>query len=229
MKKKILILSLAVIMIAAASSTLTLSYFTDSASVVNGFTVGNVDVELFRYHSEVTSQTYDKQMASNLNTGYEEWLGLSSNILQAGKHISMKPYVLNTGNVDAYVRMRIYFPLELFDDEYFDYSYGGSSKLPDEEPGDSEFIRQFANVTMDGKRYKRITFTRREALHPGYKTNTPIYQYVGLSMKALRDENLDLTGFADKNGKLNVKITADAVQTYGFSSALQAFSYIDNN
>ena len=48
-------------------------------------------------------------------------------------------------------------------------------------------------------------------------------------MKALRDENLDLTGFADKNGKLNVKITADAVQTYGFSSALQAFSYIDNN
>ena len=82
---------------------------------------------------------------------------------------------------------------------------------------------------MDGKRYKRITFTRREALHPGYKTNTPIYQYVGLSMKALRDENLDLTGFADENGKLNVKITADAVQTYGFSSALQAFSYIDNN
>ena len=83
MKKKILILSLAVIMMAAASSTLTLSYFTDSASVVNGFMVGNVDVELFRYHSEVTSQTYDKQMASNLNAGYEEWLGLSSNILQA--------------------------------------------------------------------------------------------------------------------------------------------------
>lgn len=228
MKKKIFAIALAIIAIVISGSTLTLSYFTDSDYVVNGFTVGNVEVKLFRYHSDVTSETYNSQMADSLNAGYEEWLGYSINILQAGKQIAMKPYVLNTGNVDAYVRMRIYLPLELFDKDYIVYSYGGSSKLPDEDPGDSEYIRQFANRTIDGKRYKEITFTRREPLHAGYKTKTPIYQYIGLSMQVLKDENVDLTGFADENGKLNVKITADAVQTHGFSSALQAFSYLDN-
>lgn len=100
--------------------------------------------------------------------------------------------------------------------------------MPDEEPGDSEFIRQFANRTIDGKRYKQITFTRREPLHAGYKTKMPIYQSIGLSMQVLKDESIDLSGFADENGKLAVKITTDAVQTHGFSSALQAFSYLDN-
>lgn len=228
MKKKIFIIALATILIGVSGSALTLSYFTDSDSVINNFTIGNVHVKLFRYHTEVTSETYNSAMADNLNTGYDEWLGLSSNILQAGKQISMKPYVLNTGNIDAYVRMRIYLPLELFEKDYITYNYGGSSKLPDEEPGDSEFIRQFANRTIDGKRYKQITFTRREPLHAGYKTKMPIYQSIGLSMQVLKDESIDLSGFADENGKLAVKITTDAVQTHGFSSALQAFSYLDN-
>lgn len=228
MKKKIFAIALAAVFFGISSSALTLSYFTDSDEVVNNFTIGNVKTKLFRYHTEVTSVTYNEGMANNLNAGYEEWLGLSSNIVEAGKNISMKPYVLNTGNVDAYVRMRIYLPLELFDKDYITYSYGGSSKLPDEDPGDSEFIRQFANRTIDGKRYKQITFTRREPLKAGYKTEKPIYQYIGLSMQVLKDESVDLSGFTDENGKLSVKITADAVQTHGFSSALQAFSYIDN-
>ena len=228
MKKKIFAIALAAVFFGISSSALTLSYFTDSDEVVNNFTIGNVKTKLFRYHTEVTSVTYNEGMANNLNAGYEEWLGLSSNIVEAGKNISMKPYVLNTGNVDAYVRMRIYLPLELFDKDYITYSYGGSSKLPDEDPGDSEFIRQFANRTVDGKRYKQITFTRREPLKAGYKTEKPIYQYIGLSMQVLKDESVDLSGFTDENGKLSVKITADAVQTHGFSSAQQAFSYIDN-
>ncbi len=228
MKKKIFAIALAAVFFGISNSALTLSYFTDSDEVVNNFTIGNVKTKLFRYHTEVTSVTYNEGMANNLNAGYEEWLGLPSNIVEAGKNISMKPYVLNTGNVDAYVRMRIYLPLELFDKDYITYSYGGSSKLPDEDPGDSEFIRQFANRTVDGKRYKQITFTRREPLKAGYKTEKPIYQYIGLSMQVLKDESVDLSGFTDENGKLNVKITADAVQTHGFSSALQAFSYIDN-
>lgn len=228
MKKKIFAIALTAVFFGISSSALTLSYFTDSDEVVNNFTIGNVKTKLFRYHTEVTSVTYNEGMANNLNAGYEEWLGLPSNIVEAGKNISMKPYVLNTGNVDAYVRMRIYLPLELFDKDYITYSYGGSSKLPDEDPGDSEFIRQFANRTVDGKRYKQITFTRREPLKAGYKTEKPIYQYIGLSMQVLKDESVDLSGFTDENGKLNVKITADAVQTHGFSSALQAFSYIDN-
>ena len=228
MKRKIFIIALATMLIGISGSALTLSYFTDSDFVVNNFTVGNVKVKLFRYHTEVTSETYNVTMADNLNAGYEEWLGLSSNILQAGKQISMKPYVLNTGNIAAYVRMRIYLPYDLFKKDYITYDYGGSSRLPDADPEDSEFIRQYAVRTIDGKRYEEITFTRREPLHPGYKTKKPIYQSIGLSIQVLKDETVDLSGFVDENGKLAVKITTDAVQTHGFTSALHAFSYLDN-
>lgn len=228
MKKKIFAIALAMVLIGISGSALTLSYFTDSDSVINNFTVGNVDVKLFRYHSDVTSETYSLEMANNLNAGYDEWLGYSSNIVQAGKQIAMKPYVLNTGNVDAYVRMRIYLPYDLFEKEYIVYDYGGSSRLPDDDPGDSEFIRQYANRTIDGKKYKEITFTRREPLHAGYKTKMPIYQSIGLRQSILKDDSVDLSGFVDENGKLAVKITADAVQAYGFSSAQRAFSYLDN-
>ena len=228
MKKKILIASLAIIAVLSATSSLTLSYFTDSSVVINNFTVGNVDVEAFRWHEANDYEVYSKESAQRLNKVYDEWLGRSENIVVAGKQINMMPYAVNAGNVDAYVRIRVYFPLELFDKDYIIYSYGGSSKLPDEEAGESEFIRNFANVTIDGKRYKRITFTRREALAAGHKTLKPVYQYVGLSTQLLKHPEVDISDFVDENGKLTVKVEADAVQAYGFSTPQAAFSYIDN-
>lgn len=228
MKKKILLVSLVAFMLIAANSSLTLSYFSDTSTVINNFTVGNADVEVFRWHDPVEYTTYSKENAQRLNTVYNEWLGRSENIVEAGKQISMMPYAVNAGNIDEYVRIRVYFPLELFDKGYIIYSYGGSSKLPDEDPESSEFIRTFANVTIDGKRYKQLTFTRREALKAGQKTVQPVYQYVGLSSQVLKHPEIDISDFTDENGKLSVKVTADAVQAYGFSTPQAAFSYIDN-
>ena len=228
MKKKILIVSLAIIMLGVAGSMTTLSYFTDTSEVTNQFLVGNTDITLFRWHSDITSTYYNKAMSEQLNTSYEEWLGTSANILVAGKQIAMKPYVTNNGNIDVYVRIKAYFPLELFSKDYITYSYGGTSKLPDEDPGDSEFVRNFANRTIDGKQYKEVTFTRREPLKPGMKTTMPIYQYIGLSTQVLKDESVDLSNFVDGNGKMIVKMTAEAVQSYGFSTPQQAFSYLSN-
>lgn len=228
MKKKILIVSLAIIMLGVTGSMTTLSYFTDTSEVTNQFLVGNTDITLFRWHSDITSTYYNKAMSEQLNTSYEEWLGTSANILVAGKQIAMKPYVTNNGNIDVYVRIKAYFPLELFSKDYITYSYGGTSKLPDEDPGDSEFVRNFANRTIDGKQYKEVTFTRREPLKPGMKTTMPIYQYIGLSTQVLKDESVDLSNFVDGNGKMIVKMTAEAVQSYGFSTPQQAFSYLSN-
>ena len=229
MKKKILIVALAVIMLGVTGSMTTLSYFTDTSEVTNQFLVGDTDITLFRWHSDITSTYYDKSMSEQLNTAYEEWLGTPANTLVAGKQIAMKPYVTNSGNIDVYVRIKAYFPLELFDKDYITYSYGGSSKLPDEDPGNSEYVRTFANRTAeDGRRYKEVTFTRREPLKPGMKTTMPIYQYIGLSTQVLKDESVDLSNFVDGNGKMIVKMTAEAVQSYGFSTPQQAFSYLSN-
>ncbi len=228
MKKKIFLLSLAAIMIIAANSSLTLSYFTDSSVVINSFTVGNVDTEVFRWHDPVNETYYSKESAQRLNTVYDEWLGRSENIVVAGKNINMMPYVVNAGNVDAYVRIRVYFPLELFSRDFITYDYGGSSKLPDEDPGNSEFVLNYSNVTIDGRQYKRVTFTRREALKAGQKTTSPVYQNVGLSIQLLKHPEIDVSGFVDANGKLNVRVEADAVQAYGFNTPQAAFSYIDN-
>ena len=228
MKKKIHLVSLATIMVIIANSSLTLSYFTDSSVVVNSFTVGNVETEVFRWHSAVDDTYYSQASAQRLNTVYEEWLGRAENIVEAGKHINMMPYVVNAGNIDVYVRIRVYFPLELFNDDYIIYEHGGSSRLPDQDPGDSEFVRNYTNVTIDGKQYKRVTFTRREPLKAGQKTTKPVYQYVGLSIQLLKHPEIDVSGFVDDNGKLDVKVEADAVQAYGFSTPQAAFSYIDN-
>ena len=228
MKKKIVTVALAVIMLGVTGSTTTLSYFTDTSEVTNQFLVGNTDITLFRWHSDITSTYYNKAMSEQLNTAYEEWLGTSANILVAGKQIAMKPYVTNNGNIDVYVRIKAYFPLELFSKDYITYSYGGTSKLPDEDPGDSEFVRNFANRTIDGKQYKEVTFTRREPLKPGMKTTMPIYQYIGLSTQVLKDESVDLSNFVEGHGKMIVKMTAEAVQSSGFNTPQQAFSYLSN-
>ena len=227
MKKKIVTVALAVIMLGVTGSTTTLSYFTDTSAAENKFAIGNTDITLFRWHSDITSNYYNKAMSEQLNAAYEEWLGASTNILVAGKQIAMKPYVTNNGNIDVYVRIKVYFPLELFSKDYITYSYGDNSMLPDAS-GDAEFVRNYANRTIDGKQYKEVTFTRRQPLAAGMKTTAPIYQYVGLSTQVLKDPNLDLSGFVDENGKLSVKMTAEAVQSYGFSSPQQAFSYISN-
>ena len=227
MKKKILIVSLVVIMLGVTGSMTTLSYFTDASEVENKFAIGNTDITLFRWHSDITSTYYNDTMAKQLNTAYEEWLGTSANILVAGKQIAMKPYVVNNGNIDVYVRIKVYFPLELFSNDYITYSHGNSSMLPDTS-GDAEFVRNYANRTIDGRQYKEVTFTRRQPLAAGMKTTAPIYQYIGLSPQVLKDPSLDLSGFVDENGKLSVKMTAEAVQSYGFSSPQQAFSYISN-
>ncbi len=223
MKRKIFIIATAVILFGITGSASTLSYFTDTSEVTNVFTVGNADIELFRWYSPI-SRYYNKEEAPGVNERYESWLSASSNMLVGGKSVAIYPYITNVGNIDVYVRFNVYFPQELFDGGYIAYQYGDHIKDYGSETEDTEFVRNFANVVIDGKKYKRLRFTRIKPLAPHQQTTNSIYKSLGLTQKAIVGDP-DLSDFVDENGKLNVKITAEAVQAYGFNTAQAAFDF----
>ena len=228
MKQKVLALALAAIFLGVAGSTVTLSYFTDTSEATNNFTVGNVDVTLFRWHDDVPYESYDKTSANRLNTVYDEWLGRSENILQANKKITLKPYITNHSNIDVYVRMKMYIPAELYHGDYVRFDQAdGIVSISAENQDNTEWLRASTDVAIDEKIYREVTFYRKEPLAPNKKTSIPPISSIWLTSKVI-GEDIDLSGFADENGKLTVKMTADAVQSYGFDTAVKAFQFIDN-
>ncbi|MGI6161624.1 MAG: TasA family protein [Christensenellales bacterium] len=103
MKKKVLVLSLAVALIAITAIGLTLAYFTsESEPVTNVFTLGEVKIEL-------------DEPAFELNEKYDENAGKIVN-LAPGDVINKDPYITNTGTNDAWVFMK----LTLSDADAFD-------------------------------------------------------------------------------------------------------------
>ena len=211
---------------AIAGSAATLSYFTDTSEVVNSFTIGSVDTTLFRWHDAVGGSSYDKASAERLNRVYDEWLARTENILVGGKKINFMPYVTNTGNIDVYVRVKVWFPAELFNGGYIDYDYGAGVAVSSQADGTEEFVRKKSNVTVGGKDYVLFTFIRNQPLVANTKTISPIFTTIGLKNTVITD-NPDLSGFVDSGGKLNIQMTSEAVQAYGFSSATDAFNFID--
>lgn len=107
MKKKILAVSLIVSLVAIAALGATLAYFTDTSTVDNTFTLGNIDIELEEIVANVGGQA---------QTITEEQEGFAYNTLVPGDSVRKEPYIKNVGNNDAYVMM----VLELSDFADFD-------------------------------------------------------------------------------------------------------------
>ena len=136
MKKKLLVLSLCVVLAAIAIAGASLAYFTDTKSATNTFTVGNVKIELLesRFHRQGSGGSGDTsipaptQTASGMKyvsdgskaftddeikadaTKYSEYIGERGKNMVPGKNIAKSPYVVNTGANDAYIRIRVMIP-----------------------------------------------------------------------------------------------------------------------
>jgi predicted ribosomally synthesized peptide with SipW-like signal peptide len=226
MKKKILTVALAVIMLGVTGSTTTLSYFTDTSEVTNNFSVGKTDIQFFRWYSPIT-RFYDANEAPGVNQRYENWLSASSNMLVGGKSVALYPYISNTGNMPVYVRMRMYIPSGLYD-RYVTFAQAeGIVSISAENQGNTEWLRASTDVTIDGKPYREVTYYRKEPLAPRQQSSAAPITSIGLS-KDVIGEDVDLSGFVDANGKLVVEMAADAVQSYGFETAVKAFQFLDS-
>lgn len=226
MKQKVLAVALAIICMSVAGSAVTLSYFTDTSGVTNNFTVGNADIEFFRWYSPI-ARYYNSAEAPGVNERYESWLSASSNMLVGGKSVALYPYISNTGNIDVYVRMRMYIPSGLYD-KYVTFNQAdGIVSISAPNQDNTEWLRASTDVTIDGKSYREVTYYRKDPLAPKRQSSVAPISSMGLSKNVI-GEDVDLSGFVDENGKLSVKMTADAVQAYGFDSAVKAFQFVDN-
>lgn len=137
MKKKILALSLCVVMLAIAIVGGTLAYFTDTKSATNTFTVGNVKIDLIesRFHREGNDNSGDKtipdptktasgmkyvtdghkaftddEIKADAETYMKDYLAVKGNNMVPGRGVAKCPYVVNTGANDAYIRIRVMVP-----------------------------------------------------------------------------------------------------------------------
>lgn len=99
MKKKIVALALVFAMAAIAIVGGTLAYLTSRDQVVNTFTVGNVKIDLYEYTD------YDGDGELNLDKKFQQELKYSD--IMPGDALPKVPYVENTGNNTAYVRVAV--------------------------------------------------------------------------------------------------------------------------
>ena len=96
-KIRITVASLVVMAVCLLTSVGTLSYFTDTASTVNTFTVGNVATQLAMYSDNSGTTLFDisgvDPLTSNLSTGDSD--------------VNLFMQATNTGNVPVYQRFRV--------------------------------------------------------------------------------------------------------------------------
>ena len=137
MKKKLTAIFLCVALAAIAIVGASLAYFTDTKSVTNTFTVGNVKIDLIesRYHREgndnsgdtsipdptqtASGMKYvtdghkaftDAEIKADAETYATEYLAVKGENMVPGRNVAKCPYVVNTGANDAYVRIRVMIP-----------------------------------------------------------------------------------------------------------------------
>ena len=136
MKKKLTAIFLCVALVAIAIVGASLAYFTDTESVTNTFTVGNVKIDLIesRFHREGNDNSGDTSIPGPTQTAsgmkyvtdghkaftddeikadaekYSEYIGERGKNMVPGRNFAKCPYVVNTGANDAYVRIRVMIP-----------------------------------------------------------------------------------------------------------------------
>ena len=136
-KKKLLVLSLCVVLAAIAIAGASLAYFTDTKSATNTFTVGNVKIDLIesKFHrtgSDNSGDTSlpdpttkaagmefipddwtiftDDEIKADAKTYETDYLAVKGKNMVPGRGVAKCPYVINTGANDAYIRVRVMVP-----------------------------------------------------------------------------------------------------------------------
>lgn len=255
MKKKIMAICLCVALVAVAVVGASLAYFTDTASAQNTFTVGNVKIELLEssLHREnagvANGETSTSELWSNVakegtgntskykagDTFYTD-AQIEENAkaykcenvkLMPGTSYHKMPYVKNTGNNDAYIRIRVMIPADL------DTTVLNSSMYTSTAMNNKEFTMSYdnsGNAVRDDVKYNVYTFTRIDPLAPSELTYWNVWGTIHMDTDVTSDEAEALFGANGTyaNGVFPVLVEADAIQAEGFADAAAAWTAFAN-
>lgn len=227
MKKKILVLSIVIILLTTAVVGGSLAWFTDTDEVKNTFTVGRVDIkqlESFTQNSTLMPIVHNDTPQLTDDTNY----------------VPKEVKVENRGNTPAYIRTHIAVPTALVGVLELDLNVGDGSK----------WAFAFSNqTTIGGKAYTVYSYTYSEALegtdnwllaketelllngaYIGEKIDLNVYPETATDPSQataayfVKADGTEVTGFNVITDMLNVYVATQGVQAHGFASAKAAFA-----
>lgn len=248
MRKKIVALSMAVLMLAVAVVGGTLAYFTDTKEATNTFTAGGVKIDLIeqQVNEDGTALEDFEQnqvlmpIVGSAQTDEKDAFGQPT----SGNYIDKIVTIKNTGKSDAYVRAYFAIPSAL-DDGYETFNAG--LNILHFNFGNKDGVSTVGNQWswMHGNKWNYFETTMADGVKYNvyfadyYQTlaaNATTEQFVsGVYLDKSFDQNadgkymafgkvVDLSGLISDDGKLVVKcpVKAVAVQAAGFTSADEA-------
>ena len=253
-KKRFVAILLCVTLVALAAIGATFAYLTDSKTVKNTFTVGNVKIDLIEssLHREnagvANGATSDSELWSNVN---KEGTGNTSKYqagdtfytdaqieanaaeykcenvkLLPGESYHKMPYVKNIGTENAYIRIRVMIPADL------DTAILNSSMYTSTAMNNKEFTMAYDNsgaVEREGVKYNVYTFTRIDPLAAGEMTYWNVWGTIHMDSDTTGEELAEFfgEGKAYANGVFPVLVEADGIQADGFADAAAAWKAFD--
>ena len=227
--KKVLLICTAYVLVAALAIGGTIAYLTSQDSDVNVMTLGNVKIEQIEQQYDENGNLVPFEQDKPLypyvgtlgwkNTEYADGAYRQftmNNVVD--KYVSVK----NIGENDAYVRTIIAFEMGSFTSDEFnkigisinsengsEFSFDGAWNIA------NDFVEE-----IDGYKYNVMEFVHSAPVKPG-ETTVPSLLQVYLSKDATNEDVAKLDG--NGNGKYDILVLSQAVQTAGFENANDAF------
>ena len=215
--KKVVAIVLAMVLVAVAAVGATMAYLTDTKTVTNTFTVGDVKIKLDETNindpegDRVTANTY-----TNITPGIV---------------YTKDPVVTNTGKNDAWVRVTVTIEngmnwLGLYNENVWTAPQEEAfTALIDDSLGDKwslEDIAYVANATRGTTDFV-ATLKYAEKLSKDQVTSAAFKEFV-LPANASAS---DITTRISQNGEFHIDVVAEAIQADGFTTWEDAFEAFD--
>jgi predicted ribosomally synthesized peptide with SipW-like signal peptide len=227
--KKVIIMCLAMVLVAALAIAGTIAYLTDTDSKTNVMTVGSVDIEQIEQEYNANGELVDFTQAKPLmpyvgtlgwkNTNNYAYRSFTMNNV-VDKYVSVK----NNGKSDAYVRTLIAF--EMGEMTTAEWAKAISVSINSATRADfagtwswSAFDADAMVIEVDGHNYALYVATHQNAVKPG-ETTIPSLLQVYMDKSCDNAEVTKIDG--NENGTYDILVFSQAVQAAGFENAKTA-------
>ena len=166
----------------------------------------------------------DAQIEADAASYKDGYFAKHSQNMVPGANVRKNPYVKNTGDSDAYIRIRALIPVSLFDVIDKGPSYWTTTAM-NEGQVTSNAVNTYLTsgpaavkqVDRDGIMYYEYDFTFVKAVKPGELTFWNVWGNIAINKDATAEELANVESF-------DVIFEADAIQAQGFASYADAFA-----
>lgn len=169
----------------------------------------------------------DAQIEADAATYKDSYFAEHSQNMVPGANVRKNPYVKNTGDSDAYIRIRTLIPVSLFEVIDKGPSYWTTTAM-NEGQVTSNAVDTYntsgpaavKQVDRNGIMYYEYDFTFVKAVKPGELTFWNVWGNIAINKDATAEELANVESF-------DVIFEADAIQADGFADATAAFAAFD--